>query len=588
MENWVMRTVNGSYLEWAEKLGMEPLVLRVLQNRGVSSFEEARDFLAADLSTLPDPALLPDLEQAVTVLGRALDAGERIRIIGDYDVDGVTSVYILLRSLRFLGGDADARIPHRILDGYGMNERLVREAAAEGASLILTCDNGISASPQIALAYELGMRVVVTDHHEPPFETLPDGSTQQILPKAEAVVNPKIEGCRYPEREICGAMVAFLLMQALFAKRDPEGWQRLQPELLQIAALGTACDVMPLLGGNHTVVKEGLRLLRTAPHPGLKTLATVTGVWPDKINMHALGFVLGPCINATGRLEEAQLALDLLLALEEPERVRMAQRLKELNEERKRMTEEGVARAQEELERRGAYDDPVYLIYLPEVHESLAGIIAGRIREKYGHPTIVLTKGEHGAKGSGRSIPAYHMQQHLQQISDIFQAFGGHAMAAGMSLEQSRVEELRERLNSTADLREEDFAEKVSLDAEVPLGSVTLRLAEALEALEPCGTGNPAPLFAKRGLILTGCRHFGQDGKYTTFTLRDGDRTCQMKYFGDRASFEEALTGRFGAGALEDLERGRGSFPFTAAYRIQVNEFRGNRSAELLLQRFIL
>ena len=437
MEKWFVSAKKADFSEWAREFSISPVLARIIRNRDITEKEQVEKFLHGSLKDCYSPWLLKDCEKAVERILQGIRDKEAIRVIGDYDVDGICSSYILTKGLRVFGGRVDTAIPHRIHDGYGLNENLIEEACKDGVKLIVTCDNGIAAAPQIALAVEKGISVVVTDHHEVPFR-MTDGK-KEILPPAEAIVDPKREGCPYPFKSICGGVVAYKLIEAcgeLLVKENAiteEKLQELLTELLQFAAIATVCDVMELKDENRILVKEGLKLLRDTENPGIRALMEVNGIKPSDLSAYHLGFVLGPCMNATGRLDTALRALELLQSSTKTEAMGAAAELKELNESRKNLTLKGVEAAVSAIEARGENLDKVLVVYLPEVHESLAGIIAGR-HERYHHPVFVLTKAEEGVKGSGRSIETYHMFENMCAVKECFSKFGGHKLAAGLSL----------------------------------------------------------------------------------------------------------------------------------------------------------
>ncbi len=586
---------------WSEKFHITPVLARIIRNRDVTTEEEVETFLNGSLKDCPSPFLMRDMERAVETVWNAIISGTRIRVIGDYDVDGICASYILTKGLRALGATVDTAIPHRIHDGYGLNENLIEEARTDGIGLIVTCDNGIAAAKQIALANSYGMQVVVTDHHEVPFETTPvvDGKEANaatgegtescrvdVLPPAVAVVNPKRQDCEYPFSGICGAVVAYKLVQALTTKKElsEEG----MGELLEFAAFATVCDVMELKAENRIIVKEGLKRMRNSANLGLKSLLEVNQIDVNKLSAYHLGFVLGPCLNATGRLDTAKRSLELLFSETKVEAMQAARELKELNDSRKNLTLQGVEEAEHYILENGIANDDVMLVYLPNVHESLAGIIAGRIKEKYYRPVFVLTRAEEGVKGSGRSIEGYHMYEKMCQVSAYFTKFGGHAMAAGLSMEESRIEELRRALNENCGLQEEDFVPRVQIDVPMPMGYASLPLAEELERLEPYGVGNPKPVFAEKNVTFLGGTLMGANKNFAKyrFVSADGYRG-QMVYFGNVEKFGAYLDEKFGEGSAKALYEGRGNFPLAVTYQLGINQFRGNTELQFLMQNYI-
>ncbi len=537
MERWVVAAKRADFQAIAEKFGIDPVIARLIRNRDVVGDEQIREYLSGGLEDLHDPMLMKDMGKAAEILEKKIREGKWIRIIGDYDIDGIMSTYILLTGLRRLGAKADIRIPDRIVDGYGLNENLVRQAKEDGADTILTCDNGIAALDQIRLAKELGMTVVVTDHHEIPYEDLEDGSRTYHVPEADAVVNPKQKDCGYPFKGLCGGAVAWKLIQVMqkrFGHPEEECF-----EWLEYAAIATVGDVMDLQGENRILVKEGLKRLHRTGNLGLQELIRVQGLEPDQVSAYHIGFVIGPCLNASGRLDTAERSLALLLAENREEAARLAGDLKALNESRKEMTRQGEEKAVRLVEGSDLKYDKVLVVYLPECHESLAGIIAGRLREHFHKPSIVLTRSEDGVKGSGRSIEAYSMYEELCKCRELFTKFGGHTMAAGLSKAgEEQVEILREKLNRLSTLTEEDFVEKVTIDVPMPVSYITKRLISQIQLLEPFGKGNTKPLFAQKNLTVLSCRIFGKNRNVAKLQVQDpGGYRMDAVYFGDAETF---------------------------------------------------
>lgn len=537
MERWVVAAKRADFQAIAEKFRIDPVIARLIRNRDVVGDEQIREYLYGGLEELHDPMLMKDMGKAGEILEKKIREGKWIRIIGDYDIDGIMSTYILLTGLRRLGAKVDIRIPDRIVDGYGLNENLVRQAKEDGADTILTCDNGIAALDQIRLAKELGMTVVVTDHHEIPYEDLEDGARAYHVPEADAVVNPKQKDCGYPFKGLCGGAVAWKLIQVMlkrFGHSEEESF-----DWLEFAAIATVGDVMDLQGENRILVKEGLKRLHRTGNLGLQELIRVQGLEPDQVSAYHIGFVIGPCLNASGRLDTAERSLALLLAEKREEAARLAGDLKALNESRKEMTRQGEEKAVRLVEGSDLKYDKVLVVYLPECHESLAGIIAGRLREHFHKPSIVLTRSEDGVKGSGRSIEAYSMYEELCKCRELFTKFGGHPMAAGLSMAgEEQVEILREKLNRLSTLTEEDFVEKVTIDVPMPVSYITKRLISQIQLLEPFGKGNTKPLFAQKDLTVLSCRIFGKNRNVAKLQVQDpGGYRMDAVYFGDAETF---------------------------------------------------
>lgn len=590
MEKWFVTAKSGEFDKWAQTFGISPVLARILRNRELKEELTIRKFLFGTLEDCHSPWLLKDMDKAVAVILEAVEQGLHLRVIGDYDVDGICSAYILTKGLQVLGAQVDTMIPHRIRDGYGLNEHLIQEAHQDGVGMIVTCDNGIAAAPQIQQAVDLGMQVVVTDHHEVPFEdAVVNGEAvrREQLPPALAVVDPKRQECTYPYKNICGGVVAYKLIQALAEQTEHQELKGELEELLEFAALATVCDVMELLDENHIIVKEGLKRLRNSANPGLKALMEVNQIEGEKLNAYHLGFVLGPCLNATGRLDTAKRALELLQSSSRVEAVTLARELKELNDSRKNLTLQGVEAAEKYLLEQGILEDGVYLIYLPEVHESLAGIIAGRIREKYNHPVFVLTKGEEGVKGSGRSIEGYHMYEAMVRCKEYFTKFGGHKLAAGLSMEEEQIEPLRKALNEDCGLTQEDFAAKVTIDVPMPLNYAGEELAHQLNLLEPYGVGNPKPLFAEKNVTLHSAVIFGKNKNVMRLRVSGNDgHFHQLVYFGDLEKFQHFLTEKYGVDALDDVLQGRGDYPISITYQLGINSYKGREELQLIMQHY--
>lgn len=588
MGNWFIAAKKADFEKIAREFGISPVLARLIRNRDVCGEEEIRKYLHGGMEDLYAPELLKDMDRAVAVIKKAVTEGKKIRVIGDYDIDGVCSTYILVRAFRSLGAEVDMAIPHRIRDGYGLNDHLIERAAAEGVELVVTCDNGIAAAGQIELAHRLGMQVVVTDHHEVPFtEDAESGERICHLPPAEAVVDPKQPEDTYPFPGICGAVVAWKLAWALEIEKE------LLDSLLEAAAFATVGDVMELKDENRIIVKEGLKRMRCTSHPGLRALIEVNQLDRRKLEVYHIGFVLGPCVNASGRLESAALSLNLWLEEDYRKAVPMAAELKNLNDSRKEMTEAGVKQAVELLKSgQGApyssdKQDKVFILYLPDCHESLVGIIAGRVREKYGRPTIVLTDGEEGVKGSGRSIEGYDMFAHLSACKDLFEKFGGHKMAAGLSLARENIGELRRRLNENCRLTEEDFTPKVHIDIALPLSYVTEEFIQELELLAPYGTGNPKPVFAQKDVRLLSGRIFGKNRNVAKFDALDQEGLHRtLVYFGEVEALERFLFEKYGEDAERMFSGGGVPLPLTITYYPNLNEFRGKREIEFVITNY--
>ena len=592
MEKWFLCAKKADFQAWADRLGVDQVIARLIRNRDVTSVEDAEIYLKGTMKDCHSPWLLKDVKVAVKGLLSAVREGKRIRVIGDYDVDGICSSFILKNGIALLGGVTDVAIPHRIHDGYGLNENLIREAAADGIGLIVTCDNGISAGPQIQLARELGMDVIVTDHHEVPF--VEEGDVRrEILPDALAVVDPKRSDDEYPFSGICGGVVVYKFLQATLEYVEQEGLSGAKElrdrmeEFLEFAAFATICDIMELKDENRIIVKEGLCRMRRSRNAGIRALMAVNGIEPKGLSAYHLGFVLGPCLNATGRLDTARRALDLLDAETDVDAVSIAMELKELNDSRKNLTIQGVALAVKAVEEKHWEKDKVLVVYLPDVHESLAGIIAGRVREQFGRPSFVLTNAEGAIKGSGRSTENYNMYEALTAVKDLLTKFGGHKMAAGLSLAKENVEEFRRRLNENCTLTEEDFVTCLHIDVAMPMEYVTMDLIRQMEVLEPFGIGNPKPLFAQKEVTFVAGWRMGKDGRCGRFqVMTKSGRKMTLVYFGDLDQFLKWLDEKHGMGSSEKLHQGCGDRQVTIAYQVGINSFRGRDEVQFLMKAY--
>lgn len=569
MEKWMVAAKRADFKGIGERFGIDQVTARIIRNRDVIGEKAIEKYLHGSRKDFYSPWLLKDMEKAVAILQEKIENRNRIRIIGDYDIDGVMSTYILLESLRGLGCDVDMMIPNRITDGYGINEHLIEQAWQEGRDTIITCDNGIAAVTQIRKAKDLGMTVIVTDHHEVPFEDL-EGGRKEILPPADAIVNPKQKACSYPFAGLCGAVVAMKVMEALYEKMAPE--VDLVDKMLPFAGIATIGDVMDLQDENRILVKEGLQRLHHTTNLGLQELIRVNNLEPENISPYHIGFILGPCLNASGRLDTANRALQLLLADSREEAAVLAGDLKNLNESRKEMTAQGLEKAIEQVESTSMMEDTVLVVFLPECHESLAGIIAGRLRERYHKPSFVLTRGEEGVKGSGRSIESYSMYEKLCECKEYLTKFGGHPMAAGLSLEEENVERFRRKLNEQSGLTEEDLVEKVTIDVPMPIHYIRKDLVQELSLLEPFGKGNEKPLFAQKNLWVSQMRVFGKNRNVVKMRLTDENGyPMDGVYFGNGDEF---------------AEEGRGKRKISIVYYPDINMYQGRESLQVIIRHY--
>lgn len=607
-EKWYVAAKKADFQGIAKRFGIDPVTARIIRNRDVVGDDEIRQYLYGTRAELGDPAQLQGGLEAASLLKQKIEEGKKIRIIGDYDIDGVNSTYILYRALTRCGAQVDYEIPDRMKDGYGLNISLLKLALEEGIDTVLTCDNGISAIAEIAYAKENGLTVIVTDHHEPLFEEVqeedqaetiqpqtdtarripsPDGTRIFRLPPADVLVNPKQPNCRYPYKKLCGAAVAWkvvCLLYRLYAIEEEA------EQFLQFVGFATVGDVMELDGENRILVKEGLKQLRITQNYGWRALIQANNLDFDTLNSYHIGFVLGPCINASGRLDTAKRSLRLLLAKDAAEAELLATRLKQLNDERKELTQAAVDLACEQIDGSTEANDRVLVVYLPDCHESIAGIVAGRIRERYGKPTFVVTnaEAEDEAKGSGRSIEAYSMFEEMVKCQDLFRKFGGHPMAAGFSLPRSRIDEMRRRLNENCTMTEEDMAEKIMVDVPMPINYIRESLVEELSVLEPFGNGNEKPLFAERHLKLLSARILGKNANVLKLQVANATGcTMEALYFGIPDNILSYLADKYGRNEVQKLLWGKvNQIEMDLTYYPSINEYQGRRTLQIVIKNF--
>lgn len=569
MEKWMVYNKKADFQKIGSEFGIDPVIARLIRNRDIQDMKEIRSYLYGTLAEIPSPWKMKDMERAVQILQKKITQKKKIRIIGDYDIDGVTATCILLKGLKRLNANVDTYIPDRVKDGYGMHEQLIDKALEDGIDTILTCDNGIAAAAEIEYAKKEGLTVIVTDHHDIPFRDTEDGRIW-IIPKADAVVNPKQNDCLYPNKNICGAVVAWKLIWALYERLEidsDEIW-----DFLELAAIATVGDVMDLQGENRIIVKEGLKKLSSTSFEGLKALICVNNLESAEITAYHVGFVIGPCINASGRLDTAARSLELLLADNMEDAMKLADDLYDLNQSRKAMTEQGKEQAIQSIEENNLGKDRVLVVYLPDCHESLAGIIAGRIREAYNKPVFVLTKGADGVKGSGRSIEAYSMYEELVKCSDLLTQFGGHPMAAGLSMEEKNVELFRRRLNDNCTLTEQDLIPKIMIDVPMPISYLSKKLTEQLKVLEPFGKGNSKPLFAQKNLRAVGIRVFGRNRNVAKMLLIDENGIkMDAVYFGEAQEFVDFV---------------QAHDTISVTYYPEINVFQGRENLQVVIKNY--
>lgn len=585
MEKWIEIRKGGNFMEMAKKYGIDPLIARIIRNRDIIDEKEITEYLYGGKEALHNPHLLKDVDKAAGIIAEGIAEKKAMRIIGDYDIDGVNATYILLDGIRRCGGNVDAAIPDRMKDGYGINEHLIEQALSDGKELLITCDNGIAAINEINFAKEKGMTVVVTDHHEIPYRNAEQGK-EFLRSNADAIVNPKQADCPYPCKGICGAVVAWKLVQVLYERMDIPVEEA--DIFIENAGFATVGDVMDLTGENRILVKLGLKALEHTKNPGMKALIAKNKLSDKPLSAYHIGFVLGPCINASGRLDTAKRSLELLLERDEVKASALAGELVELNESRKYMTQQETQKALEQIEKEGREKDKVLVVYLPECHESLAGIIAGRIREAYQRPVFVLTRGEEGVKGSGRSIEAYSMFDKMTEVAELFTKYGGHPMAAGLSMREEDIDKLREQLNQKAELSEEDMAEVVRLDAVLPMSYFTVDTIRQLSVLEPCGKSNTKPVFADRNIKITRAGIVGVNRNVLKLHLLDskGNPVAGV-YFGEVEKFLTFLSEKFGSEEVDAAMHGKeNSIQFAAVYEPAVDTYSGRESVQAIIRRF--
>ncbi|AVK48305.1 single-stranded-DNA-specific exonuclease RecJ [Clostridium sp. MF28] len=585
-ERWFIKNIKADYKYISKKYALSELVSRLIVNRNIISDEMIRSYINPDFDKFHEAREMKDLEKSVDILSEKIKAQNKIRIVGDYDVDGVISIYILYSALKRCNANVDYEIPDRIKDGYGINMNIIKQAKEDGVDTILTCDNGISAIDQIKYAKELGITVIVTDHHDIPFVEKENNVREFISLSADAVVNPKQSECNYKFKQLCGAGVAFKLVEILYETFNID--KKECYKFIEFLAIATVCDVVDLVDENRIFVKKGLELINSTTNLGLQELIRECELTEKTLSVYHLGFIIGPCINASGRLDSAKRGLELLLSYDEEEAVRLAKELVKLNEDRKDMTMKGVETAVEIIEKSGMINDKVFVIYIPDIHESLAGIIAGRIKEKYNVPTLVITKAEHGVKGSGRSIEEYNMFEELIKCKDLLEKFGGHPMAAGFSLKEENIDEFRRRLNENTILKDEDLLRKVTIDSVLPLDAISYDVINDLERLEPFGKSNSKPLFAEKNINLLKATILGKNRNVLKLKLKTRmNKALDAIYFGDIEKFEEEVSSKYGNEELQKLYNGEyNHVNLDLVFYPNVNEYNGNTTIQIVIQNY--
>lgn len=578
----MVRNVKFDTVKFAQQLGISDTVAKLMVNRGIYNLDIAKEYLSSSIGELHNPTDMLGMSGAVELMRNSIIKGEKILIVGDYDVDGVISTYVLYIAISKCGGNVSFHIPDRIKEGYGINESIIKKASEDNIDIIITCDNGIAAIEQVKLAKELGIKVIITDHHDVPFIE-EDNVRKYVVPEADYVLNPKQENCNYEFDKICGAGVAYKFVQCLYKEFNIPNEELY--DLIQYVAMATVCDVVDLVSENRILVKEGLKRINDTSNIGLRALFKETGLEGKEITVYSLGFVIGPSINASGRLEQAEWALKLLITKDKNEAEELAKKLNELNKDRQELTQTGLEEAIKIIEENNMAKDKVLVVYLEDVHESIAGIIAGRIREKYNLPTIILTKAHEGAKGSGRSIEEYNMFEELLKCKDLLGKFGGHPMAAGMSIPSENIDKFREKLNEVTTLSDEDIIPKVSIDMPLPINKINYKLIDEIALLEPYGKGNPKPNFAVKGLMVKAARILGKNNNVLKLNLTDGYLNIDGIYFGDIEVALEIIKNKFGEYEYNKMLNGQTNMvKIDIVYFPDINEYNGRKSVQLLIQ----
>ena len=585
LEKWMLRNKKGDINKLAKDLNISTIISKILINKNLSNLDDANKFLKTSLKDLRNPRDLKDINKGVSIMKSGILNNKKVLIAGDYDADGITSSTILYTGLKKCGANVSYRIPDRITEGYGISESIIREAYTNNVDIIITCDNGIAAYDQVKLAKELGMQVIITDHHDIPFKELENGIKEYILPPADAIINPKQEDCKYPFDNLCGAAVAFKFIQVLYQEFNIS--EECAFDLIQYAAIGTVCDVVDLVDENRIIVKEGLEQINNTSNLGLQALINIKGLNDNNISVYSLGFIIGPCLNASGRLELASLGVELLLTEDEEVAKQLAERLSELNIERQNLTQKGLEDGINQVISNNMLDtDKVLVVYLPDLHESIAGIVAGRLKEKFNLPTIVLTKAHDGAKGSARSIEGYNMFEELVKCKELLGKFGGHPMAAGLSLPIENINEFRTMINNNCTLSEEDFINKIYIDMALPISYLSFDLVDDLKIFEPFGKGNSKPAFGIRGLNVIKASILGKNKNVLKLNLREDTKglstILEGIYFGDIDKFKDMVINKFGLYEYNKMIAGtKSNVKVDLVYYPEINEFNEKQTLQL-------
>lgn len=581
-EKWLLRNRKVDLKAMSDKYKISQLLCKLMVNRDITDDNIINSYINPVYENLHSPKTMKDIALAVNIIKRKIQEKKKIRIIGDYDVDGIISVFILYTALKECGANVDYEIPDRIKDGYGINENIVKTAYDEDIDTIITCDNGISAIDQIQYAKNLGLTVIVTDHHDVPFVE-ENGVRTFISSQADAIINPKQIECEYEFKSICGAGVAFKLMEVLYEELGINKEECYK--LIEFVAIATVCDVVDLIDENRIFVKNGLNMLNNTTNIGIKALKKASGLEDKEITAYHLGFVIGPCLNASGRLDSAKKGLELLLMENYEEAENLAQEIVDLNDARKKMTKEGVDRAINIIDSTEINNDKILVVYIPDIHESLAGIVAGRVKEKYNKPTIILTKSEEGVKGSARSIEEYNMFEGLLACKELLDKFGGHPMAAGLSLQEDKVDELRKELNNKCKLTDEDLTRKIMIDASLPLEYLNINLIKELDVLEPFGKGNAKPVFGVRDVKVTKAMLLGKDKNILKLRLlTNNNLTIDAMIFNDLENFENKVIEKYGNEGLDNLyNKFNNNISMDFTFYPSINEWNGNKSIQIIV-----
>lgn len=581
-EKWLLRNRKVDLKAMSDKYKISQLLCKLMVNRDITDDNIINSYINPVYENLHSPKTMKDIALAVDIIKRKIQENKKIRIIGDYDVDGIISVFILYTALKECGANVDYEIPDRIKDGYGINENIVKTASDEDIDTIITCDNGISAIDQIQYAKNLGLTVIVTDHHDVPFVE-ENGVRTFISSQADAIINPKQIECEYEFKSICGAGVAFKLMEVLYEELGMNKEECYK--LIEFVAIATVCDVVDLIDENRIFVKNGLNMLNNTTNIGIKALKKASGLEDKEITAYHLGFVIGPCLNASGRLDSAKKGLELLLMENYEEAENLAQEIVDLNDARKKMTKEGVDRAINIIDSTEIANDKILVVYIPDIHESLAGIVAGRVKEKYNKPTIILTKSEEGVKGSARSIEEYNMFEGLLACKELLDKFGGHPMAAGLSLQEDKVDELRKELNNKCKLTDEDLTRKIMIDASLPLEYLNINLIKELDVLEPFGKGNAKPVFGVRDVKVTKAMLLGKDKNILKLRLlTNNNLTIDAMIFNDLENFENKVIEKYGNEGLDNLyNKFNNNISMDFTFYPSINEWNGNKSIQIIV-----